>query len=46
MSVILLVPPQFSAVRSVIDEAMAIHGMTQFEEIAPKAGCRRFRLSK
>jgi len=28
-----------------IDQALALHKLTKFEEIEPKAGCRRFRLT-
>jgi hypothetical protein len=42
---ILLLPPQFVAARVEIDKALKLHGFTSFEEIEPKAGCRRFRLS-
>lgn len=44
--VILLLPPQFIMVKPHIDQTMRLHGMTHFEEIEPKAGCRRFRLFK
>lgn len=42
----LLIPPQFSAVVPVINEAMALHKMTSYREIEPKAGCRRFELTR
>ncbi len=44
--VILLVPPEFVLVRPVIAEAMLIHGMTEYQEIEQRAGCRCFRLTK
>ncbi len=39
-----MLPPQFMAVMPEIDKALALHRLTKFEEIEPKAGCRRFRL--
>ena len=45
-SVILLLPPQFAFdIRRQIEIALKLHGLTQSEEIEPKAGCRRFRLT-
>jgi hypothetical protein len=43
--VILLIPPQILAVNPIIKQALALHNLTSFEEIEPKAGCRRFRLT-
>ncbi len=43
--IVLLLPPQFVASRPEIDKALKLHGLTKAEEIEPKAGCRRFRLS-
>jgi hypothetical protein len=43
-SVILLLPPQFVTPLVQIKEALEIHKLTKFEEVEPKAGCRRFRL--
>jgi hypothetical protein len=43
--VILLLPPQFMAATPEIEKALKLHNLTSYEEIEPKAGCRRFRLS-
>ncbi len=45
MGVTLLLPPQFPVVMPIIKQALALHKLTNFEEIEPKAGCRRFRLT-
>lgn len=45
-SVILLLPPQFNFdIKRQINQALQLHKLTKFEEIEPKAGCRRFRLT-
>jgi hypothetical protein len=41
---ILLIPPSMNAGQEV-RKSLARNGLTQAEEIEPKAGCRRFRLS-
>lgn len=43
---ILLLPPHFRFdVRRQIDAALKLHNLTKYEEIEPKAGCRRFLLT-
>lgn len=42
---ILLLPPVFSDVHRQVKLALERNGFTQSEELEPKAGCRRFRLS-
>ena len=43
---ILLLPPHFTVVRWLVEDSMKRNGMTHSEEIEPKAGCRRFRLTR
>lgn len=41
-----MLPPQFNfSIRRQIDIALKLHNLTKFEEIEPKAGCRRFLLT-
>lgn len=42
---ILLIPPTPINVGQEIRQIMERNGFTQYEEIEPKAGCRRFRLT-
>jgi|GEM_PF-6223157 len=41
----LMLPPQHLDVNRQIDIALKLHGYTKAEEIEPRAGCRRFKLS-
>lgn len=43
---ILMIPPQFLAMKPIIDQALELHGMTAYAEIAPRAGCRCFELTR
>lgn len=45
MPVILLIPPQITDVKRQIEISMQLHKKTQWEEIEPGSGCRRFRLT-
>ena len=42
---ILLIPPVYQNVGKLIEETLKRNGLTKAEEIDPKAGCRRFKLS-
>ena len=42
---VLLVPPVHRDAQKVIKEILERNGLTKAEEIDPKAGCRRFKLS-
>ena len=42
---VLLIPPAHRNVGKLIEEVLERNGLTKAEEIDPKAGCRRFKLS-
>lgn len=45
LSVTLLVPPQITNIGPIIKQSLQLHKLTKYEEIEPKAGCRRFLLT-